>query len=176
MLDFIYSSNARKALMVLGALVIIALLITNLFVISIFIGASLVVSLIIGKLKIKGIGVELVTFVTVLSSLAYGPAAGAIIGLVLIIFHLAIPQYSGAYIIWVIPEYMLAAVVATTLSGSAASIGIIVTLALNAINVLLTFLVYKEHLPNYLPYVVTNVIFNALLFTQAGEAVLGMLR
>lgn len=176
MLDFLYSAGAKRALMLLSALIIILLLVTNLFVISLLIGASALLSLAIGKLRIKVVGLELVTFITVLSALAYGPAAGAVIGLVLIIFHLAIPQYSGAYVAWVIPEYVLAAILATAISGSVGFVGIAVTLILNAINIFLTFLVYKEHLPKYLPYAVTNVIFNVILFTQAGEAVLRMLK
>jgi len=82
----------------------------------------------------------------------------------------------GAYVIWVIPEYALAAVMAGVLSGSIAQIGITATIILNAINVLLTFIVSREHLPRYLPYAATNVIFNTILFTQAGEAVMGMLK
>jgi len=176
MLDFLYTAGAKRVLIFLSALIIILLLVTNLFGISLLIGASALLSLAIGKLRIKVIGLELVTFITVLSALAYGAPAGGVIGLVLIIFHLAIPQYSGAYVAWVIPEYVLAAVIAGMLGGSVASIGMTITVLLNALNVFLTFLVYKEHLPKYLPYAATNVIFNIILFTQAGETVLGMIK
>lgn len=176
MLDFLYSVNTRKALAVVLILVIVVLALTNLLLISLLAAASLLVSFAVGKLRIKSIGIELVTFITVISALAYGTAAGAIIGLALITIHIAIPQYMGAYVIWVIPEYALAAVLVSAIGGSVASAGIIVTLVLNAINVLLTFIVSREHLPRYLPYAATNVIFNIILFTQAGEAVFQMLK
>ena len=176
MLDFLYSADTRKALAVVLILVIVVLALTNLLSISLLAAASLLVSFAVGKLRIKSIGIELVTFITVISALAYGTVAGAIIGLALIIFHLAIPQYMGAYVIWVIPEYALASVLAVALAGSVAQTGIIVTIILNAINVLLTFIVSREYLPRYLPYAATNIIFNIILFTQAGEAVLGMLK
>ncbi len=176
MLDFIYDASAKKLLLALIAIAAIILVVANLLFISLLIAASLLLSYIVGWLKIKAIGLELVTFITVLSSVAYGPLAGAVIGLALIIFHIAIPQYAGAYIVWVIPEYAFAAVLAGALSGSIASIGITVTLILNAINVFLTFLVYKENLGKYLPYAFTNVIFNFIFFTQGGEFVLGLLK
>lgn len=176
MLDFLYSVNTKRALAVLLVISVVALALTNLLLISALIVASLLLSLAVGKLRIKAIGLELVTFITVISSLAYGPLAGAIIGLALIIFHIAIPQYTGAYVIWVIPEYALAAVAASIISGNIASAGIAVTLLLNAINVLLTFVVYREHLFRYLPYAITNVIFNVILFSQIGETVFGMIK
>lgn len=176
MLDVLYSINAKRALFSLLVIVIVFLALTNILLIAFLIAASLFISFAVGKLRIKSIGIELVTFITILSALVYGPATGAVIGLALIIFHLVIPQYAGAYVIWVIPEYALVAFLAAALGGGIASVGITITLILNAINVLLTFIVYREHLPRYLPYAVTNVAFNIILFTQVGEAVLGMVK
>ena len=176
MLDFLYSVNAKRALLAVLLLVIVILIATNLLLISLIIATSIILSFAVGRLNIKSVGIELVTFITVLSSLAYGPLAGGVIGLILITVHIAIPQYTGAYVIWVIPEYALAAAVAGMLGGSIASVGMTVTLLLNAINVFLTFIVYKEHLGRYLPYSITNVIFNIILFSYVAEPVLKMLK
>ncbi len=176
MLDSLYSLNAKRILVVSVIIVMGMLAMTNLLVISVLIAASLALSFFVGQFNIRAIGIELVTFITVLSSLAYGPAAGAVLGLALMTVHIAIPHYSGAYVAWVIPEYALAAFLAGALSGGAASIGITVALALNSFNLFMTFLTYKQNLGKYLPYAVTNVLFNALLFSQAGEFVLGLMK
>lgn len=176
MLDFLYTANAKKLLVASFAVAIIILAATKLLFIAVLIGLSLLLSVAIGQWNIRAIGLELVTFITILSSLTYGTLAGAIIGLVLIVFHIAIPHYSGAYVIWVIPEYALAAILANILSGNVASVGITVTLVLNAINILFTFIAYKPNLGKYLPYAFTNIIFNFVLFSQAGEFVLGLMK
>ena len=176
MLDFLYTANSKKLLGASFLIAIMALGVANLLAISVLIAISLLLSFAIGQWNIKSIGLELVTFITVLSAMSYGTLAGAIIGLVLIVFHIAIPHYSGAYVIWVIPEYALAAILANILSGNAASVGITVTLALNAINILFTFIAYKPNLAKYLPYAFTNIIFNVILFNQAGEFVLGLMK
>ena len=71
---------------------------------------------------------------------------------------------------------MLSAILSNMLSGSIASVGITITLILNAINILFTFIAYKSNLGKYLPYAFTNIIFNAVLFSQAGEFILGLLK
>jgi hypothetical protein len=98
-----------------------------------------------------------------------------LVGLALITFHLAIPHYMGAYVVWVIPEYAIAAVMAAALSGSVESVGLTITVALNIVNVLLTFVVYRQNMARYLPYAVTNIIFNAILFGSFGSSALRMM-
>lgn len=176
MLDFLYTTNSKKLLGALFLIAIMVLSVANLLLISALIAISLVLSFAIGQWNIKAIGLELVTFITVLSAMSYGTLAGAVIGLLLMTFHIAIPHYSGAYVIWVIPEYVLAAILANTLSGNVASVGITVTLVLNAINILFTFIAYKPNLAKYLPYAFTNIIFNVVLFIQAGEFVFGLMK
>ncbi len=175
MADLPYA-GAKKPLFAALLLIFVVLMATNLLAISLLFATSLLVSYSVGWLKMRAVGVELVTFITVISALAYGTFPAALIGLMLMAFHIIIAQYSGAYVLWVVPEYALAAVLAGAIAGSVAFVGVAVTLILHAINIALTLAFSREHFPKFLPYVITNILFNALIFTQAGEAVLGMMK
>src|SRR3989344_4702153 len=100
--------NLPRILVVAGIIVVIALFINNLAVFAGLIVASMLLSLFVNKTNIRNIGVEFILLTTVFAGINYGPEAGAIVGFVLITFHLIVAQYMGPYVLWVIPQYALA--------------------------------------------------------------------
>src|SRR3989344_5471747 len=78
----------------------------KLFVVVLLIAAVVGVSLFVQHFHLRLFGIELVTFATVLIGVAYGPLAGAIMGLVLVLVQLVMSGYFGIYYLWVIPEYI----------------------------------------------------------------------
>lgn len=128
--------------------------------------ASIVVSFIVGKSRIRNIGFELVAFAAIITGFAYGATAGIIIGLILIVFHLAVAGFFGVYVIWTIPEYGLMGYLASTMAASQSitSIGIILVVGINIVNIIITASVFRSHSIKHLPWVLTNILFNAILF------------
>lgn len=136
---------------------------------------TLVVSLVLMLVHpLKYLGIELVTFTTVLFGFVYGPGSGLITGLVLIILHLLLGHYFlGTYVAWVIPEYGLLGYLAGTMTSVGfVNFGIYSIIILNVANVVLTMLAESQNLFKSLPYNFTNILFNILLFTQIGATVL----
>ena len=124
------------------------------------------ISFIINNLQIKQIGIELVTLIAVLSGHKYGPWIALAITFILISYHIIAGGFFGNYILWVIPAYCLAALISGYLPFlDLTQLGIYVTLAINMINIFFTALTNPTYLPRYLPYPITNIIFNIFLFT-----------
>jgi len=120
--------------------------------------------------NIRNIGVEFILLTTVFAGINYGPEAGAIVGFVLITFHLIVAQYMGPYVLWVIPQYALAGF----LAGKFASIidlGFYLAILMNAIGILCTFVFTKDDIGEYVPYAITNLIFNFLIFKFLAPAI-----
>lgn len=152
------------------------LMVTNLLAAALLILASFAVSYAVSATRIKDIGFELVTFVAVLIGVAYSPWAGAVTGLVLILFHLAASQYMGIYVLWVVPEYFAAGMLTGTLHGSVSSIGITITILLNAFNIAMTFLIFRQNLGRYLVYAASNIVLNYVLFSFLAQPLVDIMK
>ena len=163
-------------ILIIGLVVLAVLALTNLLAIALLLAVAFILSFFIQRFGLRMIGIELVTFVSVVAGFVYGPFVGIAIALVLIIFHLLVSGYFGIYFAWVIPEYPIAAYIASTMSSqSIVSVGILIVIGLNVINILLTAVAYRQNIGKYLLYAVTNVLLNVILFMAAGQIVVDIL-
>ena len=122
----------------------------------------------------KHIGIELVTFTTILVGFVWGPSTGMTVGLILLILHLIIGRYGlSTYLVWTIPEYIAMGFLAGTMkSVGFVNLGIYLSVGIVAINVVLTFIFSNPYFFKYLPYAIGNALFNVLLFLYIGSSVL----
>jgi hypothetical protein len=127
----------------------------------------------VNALNIKIIGLELVTFTTVIFGYIYGPWVGGVFGLILILTHLIVSQSFGEYVVWVVPEYIAAGVVAAFLAPtSIVVLGTAIISVIVLLNILFTSLFSNFNLGKYFIFAITNVAFNAFLFTLFGETLI----
>jgi hypothetical protein len=143
----------------------------------ILIALSIGLSFIINNFPIRDIGLELVTFIAVLSGLKYGPWVALGITFALIMYHMVAGGFMGNYILWVIPAYCLTALVSGFLpQADVTQLGIYATIAINANNLIFTGITNPGYVPRYMIYVTTNLLFNIFLFTFFGHAMLLLIR
>lgn len=164
-----------KLLGILILLLVAGLIFTKLIFIAVLVVLSFGVSYLVHSMQIRSVGLELATFTTIITSLAYGPIAGGIVGLLLISFHLAVSQHLGVYVAWVIPEYLLMGFIAGFFKGSVVAIGMGVILIIFAANIVFTAITYRQNIPKYLLYIATNLILNWVLFSILGQPLLNIL-
>ena len=143
----------------------------------ILIALSIGLSFIINNFPIRNIGLELVTFIAVLSGLKYGPWTALFITFILITYHMVAGGFLDRYVLWVIPAYCIAAVMSGFMpSVDVVQLGIYVTFAININNIFFTAITGPAYLPRYMIYVVTNIMFNVFLFTLLGKPMLLLIR
>jgi hypothetical protein len=137
------------------------------------IGLSLSMSFIVNNLGLRRIGLEMVTFIAVLSGLKYGPWIALGITFVLITYHLVMGGFIGEYVLWVIPSYCIAAIIAGFFpQADIQQLGIYSTAGINIISTFFTAVRSPGYLAQYMLYVVTNILFNVFLFTVFGKILL----
>ena len=164
-----------KGLAVLAILFVILALQLKLLVFVGMLIAVVVVSLFIQQFHLRIIGLELVTFATVITGVAYGPFAGAIVGIILVLIHLVLSGYFGVYYVWVVPGYALAGYLASAWGGqNIVTVGLNITILLQIINLVLTFLFDRYSFFSHIVYSLTNIAFNFMLFAAFGPAMLAM--
>ncbi len=162
---------------IIGLVLIAVLALTNLLIISLLLGVAFILSFLIQKSGLRIIGVELVTFIAVIAGYVYGPFIGIVISIVLIVFHLLVSGYFGIYFAWVIPEYPVAAYIASTMSGQGIIYaGVFITVALNIANIIFTAIAYRQNLGKHIPFALGNIVFNIVLFTVAGQLIVDAIR
>jgi len=179
LIDILKNRNLTKYFILGLSLLIAILILKKFFLLAVLIGISLVISYFIGMFQMsKSIGIELVTFTTFLAGFAFGPTTGAAIGLILITIHLIIGHFAfGPYIFWTIPLYIMLGILAGTLTGfEFVTLGIYSMLAINIISMILTAITYYQNLVNYIPFSITNIIFNLMLFLQFGPAIYSLVK
>jgi len=123
---------------------------------------------------LKHIGIELVTFTTILVGFVWGPESGMTVGFFLLILHLIIGRYAlGTYLIWTIPEYIIIGFLAGTMKGFGfATLGMYLSVAIVVINSILSFIFTNPYFYKYLPYAVGNGMFNLVMFYYLGDTIL----
>ena len=170
----------RKLLNLIRIIAIILLLFAvfkGILVLVILIGLSLAMSYIVNNFGLRQLGLELVTFIAVLTGMKYGPWVAFGITFVLITYHLVAGGFMGNYVLWTIPAWSIAAIISGFLpQANIVSLGIYTTLAINANNVFFTAITRPTFLPTYLIYVITNIIFNIILFSIFGRPLLVLIR
>lgn len=129
-------------------------------------GASVVISLILGLIPpMKIVGIELVTFSTIMVGNLFGSLVGAIFGVSLLITHLILARYHGGpYIIWILPEYVLIGVLSGILTDVKMLVAMIV--GINLLNIILTFVFYRENFMKHFIFSIGTVVFNSILILK----------
>jgi hypothetical protein len=148
-----------------AAAAVAALYFTSYVVTAALVVGVAVVAFLVNKANMKQVGIELATFSTVLIAVTYGPLVGGLMGLGLVFLQITAGQYTGSYIIWVIPAYGVAGFIAGSFSGAGVfALGFGITVGLQAVFAALTAVTASGNLGRYMPYAVTNVIFNFFAF------------
>lgn len=141
----------------------------------IFLAITTVVALSMRKLRRTPIGIEFVMFPTVLSSVAYGPAAGAVIGGLSIIIDDIISAKISPYSLTYIPMYMLVGFFASFFyTGNIILTGIIAVLAYNIVGSAI-WLAMGARPDRTLIFNITNIAFNSILFFKIAPFVLQLI-
>lgn len=165
-----------RSLLVVAAAAVAALYFTSYIVTAALVVGVAVVSWSMNKFNMKKVGIELATLSTVLIGVAYGPVIGAAMGLALIILQVSAGQYTGSYIIWVIPSYAVAGFVAGVLgSTDIFLLGFGLTVGMQAVFATLTSVTASGSLSHYLPYAATNVVFNLVVFRYVAPVLLPLM-
>lgn len=163
-----------KALIIIACFAIAVFFFLKIFIISILIIATLAVSFLFSKLRVKSLGIELVTFTTVLIGYSYGPGIGMLVGVFLILFHVIIAKYIGSYLLWTFPKYIIIGYLAAVLSFmSIQNIGLLIVVIFNIIYMFLALIFFKDSIVKQLIWISTNIVFNVLLFLFVGPIVIG---
>ena len=173
-------NSRRKRLFKTVKIVAIALLLLTILkgvgILVLLIALSIGLSFFINNFPIRQIGIELVTFIAVLTGLEYGAVTALVITFILISYHLIASNYIGIYVLWVIPAYCAVAAASGLLQrADVIALGILSTLAINLIEIFFTLITEPANLSKHLPYGITNVIFNILLFTLIGRPALALI-
>ncbi|MAG07978.1 hypothetical protein CMO89_00750 [Candidatus Woesearchaeota archaeon] len=170
------NKDLKKYLIISGIALLFLLLFKKIIVISLLVISSFVISYIINAFGLKAIGLELVTLSAVITGKIYGPLMGFIIALVLITFHLIMSGYLDIYILWIIPSYALVGILAGLFSGfSITQLGIALTILLNFIYLFFTLMFAAGNLTKLLPYSLSNVIINIILFSTIAKPLVGFI-
>ena len=168
------NSYFRK-LLLLVPMVAALFLVTDLILISILAVSSIILPIFLNYAGIKMLGIELVTLTTVLTALQLGPGAGAIAGFALMTAHMVAGQFSGAYILWVIPSYGIAGFVAGSVGVDITILGIGIAVVLNSVFTGLTYIISPKGLSHFIPHAVGNVIINSALFVYVAPYLFAMM-
>lgn len=163
--DTLKRPKVYRSLLLISGVAVAALLFTSYIVTAALVVGVGVVAWTMNRLSMKQIGIELATLSTVLIAVAYGPMVGAGMGFALIILLVTAGQYTGSYIIWVIPSYAVAGFIAGSLASMDITVlGIGLTIGMQAVFATLTSVSAAGQLNRYLPFAVTNIIFNLFAF------------
>lgn len=130
---------------------------------------TLTLALMLGFIKpLKYIGIELVTLSSIFVGINFGPIIGGIYSFTTLIAHLVLGRYYiGSYLVWLIPEYVALGVLSGILGKDIIGLtGVVIIVAINSVNLLLTFLVENDRVAAHLPYAIGNTVLNTLFLTQ----------
>lgn len=163
-----------KRILLIGLVIGSTLFFTDYMLVAALIILTVITPLALNHLGLKGLGIELVTLTTVIIGINFGPEAGAIAGFLLMATHMISGQFTGAYILWVIPSYAVAGFIAGTAGLEITVLGIALAVGMNVAFTALTMAVTPEAIRYFVPHAAGNIVFNALLFTQIAPQLLAL--
>lgn len=156
-------------------LLLLFLIQKKIFFLLTIIVVSVIVSLIIGFIPpMKIVGIEPVTFSTILIGSFFGSFVGAVFGFSLLVIHLiAARLHGGPYLVWIVPEHVLIGI----LSGFLADVKmlILMVIAINLVNNILTLTLYRENFGKYLIFSIGNMILNSILILKFFSLITGLI-
>jgi hypothetical protein len=151
-----------------------AVLLKSVFITVLLITATIALSYFGSRTHLKKIGLELVTFTTIMIGVMYGLVPGAIIGAVLILIHDFLSGRIAPYLIIVVPCFGMLGALASIFSGAdIVMLGVGLTILSHIVFVAWQTFTYRFPV-NYLPYFVLNVIMNFFLFSNLAPKIIGL--
>ncbi|MBI2146973.1 hypothetical protein HYU19_00670 [Candidatus Woesearchaeota archaeon] len=155
--------------------ILLAVSFRSMFVILLLLAINAVLSLIIRPFKTVLSGIEIVTFSTVLCSVAYGPKTGMLVGLVSIIVSLLCLGRFTNYAVLMVPVVMLLGYLAFYLSAfGIAAAGIIMTAAYNLVIFCIIIFLGGNTVKGF-SYIGVNIVLNIFLFSVLAPIALKMM-
>lgn len=181
-LDFVRKDRKRALIVSLIIFGVVASLfgVLGQFIILLMVAAAVVLAFFVGEFELKKFGVELVTFITVLTGFLYGPMVGLIIGTFLLIIHFILARSLGPYVIYCVPTMavigLLAGYAGTGgwFGGDVALVGIILSLIYNLITGGLGTIMFGDFFDELL-WSGTNFALNFILFLKIAPMILTVL-
>ncbi len=169
--------NYKVTLVAVILLVLLTLFLTQkkIFFLLTATGISIVTSLLIGLFgPLKVVGIESVTFSTILIGSLFGSLIGAISGVSLLIIHFILARYQGGpYLVWVVPGYALIGVLSGILTDVRMLVAMVV--GINILDNILTLTFYRENYIKTLVFSIGNTIFNSILLLKLFETVTALI-
>jgi hypothetical protein len=152
-----------------------AMIATDIFIfISLFLG-TIALSYFCSRTGIK-IGIELVTFTTVVTGVMFGMVPGAFTGMILVLIHDLMMGRIAPYLIIVIPTFGAVGALASTFSNvNIFILGIGLTLFSHVLFIVWQTVTSKFPI-RYLPHFVVNVVINFFLFSNIAPKLLALLK
>jgi len=176
-LELARMSLKTKAILVgVTCLILLILFLTQkpMFFLLLVTAVSIVISVIIGFFSpLKVIGVELVTFSTIIAGSFFGSAFAAVFGVCLLVIHLIVSRYTGGpYLVWTIPSYIVLGI----LSGFLTDVRLLIAMVVGIIVLdnIFTLVFYKENYMKTLIFSVGNIAFNVILLLNMYGLVTGL--
>ena len=175
--------NKKRSIAVLFGLIVLMSLIAGVMgqlVIVLLVVIAIAVAIIIGKFGMNKIGIELVTFTTVLSGFLFGPFVGAAVGAVLLTLHFFISGSLGIYIVYAVPTMTIIGLIsgypamAMVFGGSIVKIGIVLSFVYNLITASFGTFFLNDPIDEMM-WSGSNFIFNVLLFIKFAPIILSIL-
>ena len=150
------------------------------FVFTVLIVAEIVLAFFVGVFELKKIGIELVTFTTVLAGVIYGPIVGLVMGLFLVTIHFILTKSLGPYIGYCIPMMGIVGLLAgygaagSWFGGDITTLGILLSLTYNLVTGGLGTVILKDFFAE-LVWSASNFVLNYVLFLKFAPIILLML-
>ncbi len=165
--------RATPAIIGLAILLLLFLIMSKFILGIILIAATILSAWGVKILALRWSGFELATLTTLVFGFAFGPIIGGIVGFITITAQLLIGGYMNTYILWVVPGYVIAGVIAGSFTGAnIATIGVAIMIAMNLTFITLTSIITTPALAKYLPYATLNIIINYFLLTILGQVLM----
>ncbi len=159
---------------IIGTIVVAS--VTKYFVLAFLMIIHIASCIFLKKLKRHHIGIELITFVTVLSGFAYGPKIGAIVGASAMVCDYVFSGRLSYFSLVTVPTYALIGVAAGMLSGmNIVSLGIMMVLFYNIFTSALIFRFLGGDLDKCIRFGVSALIFNLVVFSSFAGTLLSIM-
>ncbi len=174
------SKNKKKtAIIVIAVLGLIAIASGAFgeFIMVLLILAEIVVSFFVGEFGLKKFGIELATFVTVITGFVYGPWTGASMGVLMMIIHFVLSMSLGPYVVYCTPIMGLIGYAAgyvglnTWLGGNITMLGILLSISYNLITGSIGTFLFNDFFEE-LTWSGSNVMINCILFSRFAPLIL----
>ncbi len=150
--------------------------ITKYFILAYLLIIHIASCIFLKKLKQYHIGLELITFITVLSGVAYGPKIGAFVGASAMISDYIFSGRLSYFSIVTVPTYALIGVVAGMLSGTGiVALGVGMVLFYNLFTSVLIFGFLGGDLDKCVRFGISALIFNLIIFSSFAGTLLSIM-